>query len=143
MRIGAGLALAALAIAAPAAADPPRFTISLADQIELDEGEVGTASLTITAEPGYSISQSGPIRIALSAEPAEGLELPRRRYQRGQAADRMAASPRFDLAVRGARAGRYRLAVVVRFWLCRGRSCRPIETGREVAVIVRAPAAQR
>jgi hypothetical protein len=141
----AALALAALLTAAPARAEPPAgYAVSIADRLELDEGQGGAASLTIAPQPGYSISTSGPLRVALAADPADGLELPRRRYRRSHAADRVAAAPRFDLAVRGARAGSYRLAVDVRFWLCRGRSCRPVQTSRAVAVTVRPPApAQR
>ena len=141
------LALAAVAGAAlspaVAGAAPPRagFRVALPGRFDVDQGQSGTVSLTIAPESGYTISQAGPVRVALAAEPAGGLELPRRRYQRGHAADRMADAPRFDLAVHGARAGRYRLAVEVRFWLCRGRTCRPIRVARAVAVEVRAVAA--
>ncbi len=134
------LCLAAGPAAARAGAPlPDRYQISLPARMELDQGHSGAASLTIAPDPGYAISQTGPLLVALAVSPEPGLELPRRRYHRGQAADRLAAAPRFDLALRAARAGRYRLTVRILFWLCRGRTCRPIRTAREVAVEVRLP----
>jgi hypothetical protein len=134
-------ALPFAALAAAPAGVPAGYQLALPGRIELDEGQGGAVSLAITPDPGYAISRAGPLRIALAAEPGDGLELPRRRYQRGHAADREAAAPRFDLAVRAARAGRYRLAIDVDFWLCRsrGRTCRPVRASRSVAIDVRAP----
>jgi hypothetical protein len=132
-------ALAGVLVIAPAAAAPPTgYQIALPAELALDVGQAGAASLTIAPEPGYTISRTGPLRVALAAEPEAGLELPRRRYQRSHAADRLAEAPRFDLAVRGASAGRYRLTVDILFWLCRGRSCRPVRVARAVDVEVRA-----
>jgi len=140
--IGAGPAcscLVVLLVAAAAAPPPAGYRVSLADRLDLRTGQGGAVSLTIAPAPGYSISQAGPLRVVLSAAPPDGLVLPRRRYSRRHAADRLADAPRFDLAVRAARAGRYRLDVDVRFWLCRGRSCRPIRVDRRVVVDVAQP----
>jgi hypothetical protein len=138
--VSALAAAAAVIGARPAAAAPPRpgYQLAVPDTLELIAGRTEAVSLTIAPEPGYAISRTGPLRIALSAEPAGALELPRPRYHRGHAADRLADAPRFDLAVRGVRPGRHRLAIDVLFWLCRGRTCRPVSAAREVTVIVRA-----
>jgi hypothetical protein len=146
-RRAAVLAALVAAGAAPPPAPPPvrlpvGYRLSLPERVEVEAGQGSAASLTIAPEPGYAVSRSGPLRVDLSAAPADGLELPRRRYGRAHAADPRADAPRFDLAVRGARPGRYRLDVGVRFWLCRGPSCRPIRASRAVAVEVR-PAAGR
>lgn len=143
MRKGGGWAALAVAVVAAqpaAAAPPPGFTIALPEQIEVAAGQGGEVSLTIAPQPGYTISRSGPLRVSLSAQPADAVELPRRRYQRAQAADRLAESPRFDLAVRGVRPGRHRLAIDILFWVCRGRTCRPVRAERAVAIEVRAAA---
>ncbi len=143
MRAGGGWAALAVAVVAalPAAAAPrPGYTIALPERIELAAGQGGEVSLTIAAQPGYTISRSGPLRVSLSAEPADAVELPRRRYHRAHAADRLAEAPRFDLAVRGVRPGRHRLVIDVLFWVCRGRTCRPVRAERAVAIDVR-PAA--
>jgi hypothetical protein len=133
-----------VATALPAAAAPrPGYTISLPEQIELAAGQGGEVSLTIAPQAGYTISRSGPLRVSLSAQPVDAVELPRRRYQRAHAADRLAEAPRFDLAVRGVRPGRHRLAIDVLFWVCRGRTCRPIRAERAVAIEVRPAAPTR
>lgn len=132
--VAAAVALPAAAGAAPAR---PGFTIALPEQIEVAAGQGGEVSLTIAPQPGYTISRSGPLRVSLAAEPAGAVELPRRRYHRAHAADRLAEAPRFDLAVRGVRPGRHRLAIDILFWLCRGRTCRPVRAERAVAIEVR------
>jgi hypothetical protein len=130
-----------LAAALPAVAAPrPGYTIALPEQIELTAGQGGEVSLTIAPQSGYIISRSGPLRVSLSAQPADAVELPRRRYQRAHAADRLAESPRFDLALRGVRPGRHRLIIDVLFWVCRGPTCRPVRAERAVAIEVRPPA---
>ena len=127
-----------MAAGAAAAPLPPRYRIALPAELAVDQGQGGALSLTLSPDPGYSISRTGPLVVSLAAP--EGLELPRTRYQRAQAADPQADSPRFDLAVRGARPGRYQLTVELSFWLCRGKVCRPIRASRTVAIEVRAPA---
>jgi hypothetical protein len=140
-RGGAGLLLvAAMAGGASAAPPPPRYRISLPAQLATDEGQGAAVSLTIVPDASYSISRSGPLRLSLAVQPEAGLELPRTRYQRSHAADPQADAPRFDLALRGVKAGRYQLEVDLSFWLCRGQVCRPIRATRTVAVEVRAPA---
>lgn len=129
----------ALAAGAPAAAQPgPGYQIALPERLEIEAGQGEAVSLTIAPASGHVISRTGPLRVSLAATPAEGLDLPRHRYKRAQAADRLADAPRFDLAVRGVRPGRYQLALDILFWLCRGRVCRPIRAERAVEVQVRA-----
>ena len=142
MRSGGGWALAVMVAAAlPATAAPrPGYTIALPERIEVAAGQTGEVSLTIAPQAGYTISRSGPLRVSLTAQPADAVELPRRRYQRAHAADRLAESPRFDLTLRGARPGRHRLTIDILFWLCRGRTCRPVRAERAVAIEVRPPA---
>jgi hypothetical protein len=127
----------ALAAALPgAAAARPGFAIVLPDQVTVAERAEGKVSLTIAPEPGRTVSRKGPLRVTLAAEPQGGLELPRRRYRRSDAADALAESPRFDLAVRGRRAGQVRLVVAVRFWLCGRWTCWPVAAERRVPVEV-------
>jgi len=134
-------ALGALMAGAPRAAGAPArpgYTIALPERFDLVAARAAAVSLTIAPEPGYVISRSGPLRIALSAEPPGAVELPRRRYHRAHAADRLAEAPRFDLAVRAVTPGRHRLTIDLLFWLCRGRTCRPIRAERTVAIEVQA-----
>jgi hypothetical protein len=128
-----------VALPAAARAQRPGYELLLPESVVVAEGAEAKVSLTISPAPGRSISRKGPLRVALSAEPADGLVLPRRRYRRADAADVLAESPRFDLAVRGRRAGRHRLRVAVRFWLCGRRTCWPVAAERGVAVEVSPP----
>ena len=99
-------------------------------------GDERALALTIAPRPGYAISRDGPLVVTVVVRPDQGLELRRRRYLRRHAADARAASPRFDLAYRAARAGRYTVVVEVRFWLCRQRTCRPVRAKRRVGIEV-------
>lgn len=136
-RLAALLALsAAAALEAPAGAAPPGFSIVLPDQVAVAERAETKVSLTIAPDAGRTISRKGPLRVVLAADPEDGLELPRRRYRRADAADAKAESPRFDLAVRGRRAGRHRLVVAVRFWLCGRSTCWPVSAEKSVPVEV-------
>lgn len=132
----AALALST-ALAAPAAAQPG-FAIVLPAEVSVAEKAETKVSLTITPEPGRTISRKAPLRVRLAADPQDGLELPRRRYRRADAADAQAESPRFDLAVRGRRAGRHKLMVSVRFWLCGRSTCWPVAAEKSVPVEVTA-----
>jgi len=115
------VAIALLGIAAPAAARPG-YSIVLPDRVSVAERDETKVSLTIAPEPGRTISRKAPIRVSLAADPADGLDLPRKRYRRGDAADALAESPRFDLSVR--------------FWLCGRSTCWPVATERSVPVEV-------
>ena len=126
----------ALAAAPVAAAAQPGFTLVLPEAVSVAEKAEAKVSLTIAPDAGRTVSRKGPLRVLLAAEPADGLELPRRRYRRADAADALAESPRFDLAVRGRRAGRHTLKVAVRFWLCGRSTCWPVAAERTVSVEV-------
>ena len=126
----------ALAAAPAAAAAQPGFTLVLPEAVSVAEKAEAKVSLTIAPDAGRTVSRKGPLRVLLAAEPADGLELPRRRYRRADAADVLAESPRFDLAVRGRRAGRHTLKVAVRFWLCGRSTCWPVAAERTVPVEV-------
>jgi len=135
--IRAGAIAIVAALAAPAAARPG-YSIALPADVMVAERAETRVSLTIAAEPGRTISRKGPIRVSLAADPADGLELPHKRYRRADAADALAESPRFDLAVRGRRTGKHRLLVSIRFWLCGRSTCWPVAAERSVAVEVTA-----
>lgn len=134
----AAVALSVLLAAAPAAAGRPGYTIALPADAMVAERADTKVSLTIAPEPGRTISRKGPIRVSLAADPADGLDLPRRRYRRSDAADALAESPRFDLTVRGRRAGKHRLLISIRFWLCGRSTCWPVAAERSVPVEVTA-----
>lgn len=115
------------------------YAIRVAAPPPLAPGRRGAISFAIAPGPGRTISKDGPIAIRLSVSPAAGLDLPRRRYARADAADPRARAPRFDLAVKATSPGKYEVKILARFWVCARRSCRPITARRAVPVTVTAP----
>lgn len=107
-------------------------------------GEHRALSLTIAPRPGHTISRDGPIAIELRTGADSGVQLPRHRYQRRDAADPHADAPRFDLHYRAQTPGRHLVTVDVRFWVCARRTCRPVRATREVTIeVAPAPSALR
>jgi hypothetical protein len=139
-----GIAITALAITgfavtacAAANADDPTFDLRVADQT----AELGTATLVsvaIVPIGGRVVSVDAPVRLAISADDG-GLGLPRRRYQRKDAADPAADAPRFDVRVKATTPGDHRLVVAARFWLCQRKICRPVAIERTVTIHVPTP----
>ena len=129
------LAAAAVAGAAEPAFADEGFELRIAGGAEAAAGAAGAVSLTVVPAGGRTVFSDGPLRIDLTA--GEGLTLPRRRYERRDAADPAAEAPRFELRFRGAAPGAHELRIAVRFWLCGQQTCRPIAAARTVIVQVR------
>jgi hypothetical protein len=120
---------------------PPGYDIKLAPaSVEAVTGAEGEVSLTIAPAEGYSIDRDGPLRITVAVEPAEGLDVPRRRYRRDDAADVRAEAPRFDLRYKAVKDGDYVMTIAARFWICRRYTCRSVREKRRVPVRVAPPA---
>lgn len=119
-----------LVAAAPARADDT-WEVRVDDSAEVSAGANAAVSLTIAGLGGRVVSKDGPVRVALASST---LKTPKVRYDRRNAADPAADSPRFDLKFSAAEAGDHELAVDIRFWLCGKRSCRPVHTRRTVKV---------
>jgi hypothetical protein len=115
---------------------PADYDITLANGAAATAGDRGAVSLTITPRPGLTISSKGPLIVDLSVAPAEGIGLPRRRYQRRDAADVRAGAPRFDLRYHAAEPGEYAMRVSLLFWVCGRHSCWPVRTERTVPIAV-------
>lgn len=102
--------------------------VEVADEIEAVPGAQVAVSLTLSPGAGRTI---GPLRIELAST---SLTLPRTRYRNKHAADPDAAAPRFDLEIVAPTAGDHELAIDVRYWECRRKTCRPLRFARTVVV---------
>jgi hypothetical protein len=141
MTVGAAAGvLASLAIVAAARAAPPEHELRVPAEVDAEVGRGETVSLTIAPAAGRRIDADGPLLVTLAVEPADAVDLPRRRYGRREAADQRAEAPRFDLRYTARLPGDHRLRVVARFWVCRRHACRPVREERSVVVHARAPA---
>ena len=130
--------LAALAIASRAEAQrQPGWEVRVADRVELAPGTSGAISISIAVDRGLTVSRDAAVIIDLVA-PA-GISLRKRRLGRGEAVDPEADAPRFAVPVRATEPGEHAVKIRVRFWVCGGKACRPIDVRRAAVVAVTAP----
>lgn len=118
----------------------PGYTIEVPDSVSAQVGQPLAISLAIVPAANRSIAKEAPLRIRLSVAPGDGAAVTKAMLDRSDAADPRARSPRFDLELRADKAGKYRLAADIRFWLCGRHTCWPIETRRDVVITATEPA---
>lgn len=138
MRVAAGVALA-LGACAPAHAEDPAYEVRVAAEQTIELGTTGALSVALVPGPGRSISHDGPIRLSATISAEDALGLPRRRFNRRDAADPAADAPRFDVRVKARAPGDHTVALDLRFWLCQRKTCQPVVLHRDVVVHVPAP----
>ncbi len=123
---------ASLAGAQPPA--QPGWEVRAPDRVELVAGQGGALSLAIAVDRGLSVSKDGPIILDLA--PPKPVTVRRRRMARGDAVDPDAEAPRFTIPIRSDAVGDHAVPLRLRFWLCRGRTCRPVTFKKTVTVVV-------
>lgn len=130
--------MVALLVASPAAAQrEPGWDVRVAERVELAGGATGPLSVAIAVDRGLTVSRDAPVIVDVA--PDAGVTAKKRRLGRGDAVDPDADAPRFAVALRGDAAGEHKVAVRVRFWLCGGASCKPIDVRRSAVAAVSAP----
>ncbi|MDB4960933.1 MAG: hypothetical protein JWP01_932 [Myxococcales bacterium] len=138
IRGGVLVLAAALVMGAPAEAQrQPGWEVRVPERIELVPGASGALAISIAVDRGLTVSKDGAVIVDLAA-PA-GVTLRKRRLGRGEAVDAEADAPRFAVPVRANEVGEHTIKIRTRFWLCGGRSCRPIDVRRTAVVVVAAP----
>jgi hypothetical protein len=123
--------------AASEAQRQPGWEVRISERIELAPGASGALAISIAVDRGLTVSKDAAVIVDLSA-PA-GITIRKRRIGRGEAVDPEADAPRFAVPVRANEIGEHTVKVRARFWLCGGRSCRPIDVRRTAVVVVAAP----
>lgn len=131
------LALALLAGARAEAQRQPGWEVRVGDKITLAPGASGTIAVSIAVDRGLSVSRDAQVILDLTPEP--GLTFRRRRLGRSEAVDPEADAPRFAVPVRADTEGEHTVKLRVRFWLCGGKACRPIDVRRTAVVSVTPP----
>jgi hypothetical protein len=127
--------LIAMTIAIPAAAQrDPGWEVRSPDKLDLQPAVTGTLPIAIAVDRGLTISKDAGLTIDLV--PDAGVVIRKRRLGRGDAADPDADGPRFAVPIRADAAGDYAVKLRIRFWLCGGKVCRPVDTSRTVTVSV-------
>ena len=129
----------ALALTARAEAQrQPGWEVSVAERVEVASGASGSIAISIAVDRGLTVSKDAAVIVDLVA-PA-GVTLRKRRLGRGEAVDPEADAPRFAVPVRGTEVGDHAVKIRVRFWVCGGKACRPVDVRRSAIVAVAAPA---
>lgn len=117
----------------------PGWEIRVGDKVVLAPGASGAIPVSIVVDRGLSVSRDAQVILDLAPEP--GLTFRKRRLGRTDAVDPEADAPRFAVPVRGDAEGEHTVKLRIRFWLCGGKSCKPIDVRRTALVSVAAPAA--
>ncbi len=133
MRAPVIIAVMIAAVTAPGAARADTgWEVRLPDKLEIAVGATGTLPIAIAVDRGLTISRDAGVIVDLA--PEAGVVIKRWRLARTEAVDPEADAPRFAVPLRAETAGTHAVTVRVRFWLCGGRACRPIDEKRSVVV---------
>ena len=134
-------AWAVLFVAGVAVAQPrqPGWEVRVAETVAVAVGESGAISIVIAVDRGLTVSRDASVIVDAQADP--GVTVRKKRLGRGDAVDPEADAPRFSIAVKGDTPGEHAVKLRVRFWVCGGKSCRPIDVRKSAVVAVTAPIA--
>ena len=127
------------ALASPAFAQQPGSEVRVPERIEVAMGASGQLPIAIAVDRGLTVSKDGPVIV--DVVPEAGVTVKKRRLLRADAVDPEADAPRFAVSVRGDTAGDVVVKLRVRYWVCGGKSCRPIDVRKQATVAVTAPPA--
>jgi hypothetical protein len=132
--------LGLVVVAGVAYAQPrqPGWEVTVADKVSVAPGEAGSISVAIRVDRGLTVSKDASVIVDVQADP--GVTVRKKRLGRTDAVDPEADAPRFAVAVKGDTAGEHAVRVRVRFWVCGGKSCKPVDARKSAMVTVAAPA---
>ncbi len=122
-RSALALLLWALGLAS-AAPEAPEYELRPGSASKAEVGRKAVASLTIVPGPGRHLLEDAPLFVLVKAPPE--LKVAKRKFRRADAVDPRAEVPRFEIAVVGAKPGRYQLDARVLFYVCSARTCRAV-----------------
>jgi hypothetical protein len=133
--------LAVLACVGMAHADAPRepgWEVRIPDRVEIAPSATGTLAIALAVDRGLTISKDASVIVDL--DPDAGIAIRRRRLGRSDAVDPEADAPRFAVPVKADAPGDHVVRIRLRFWLCGGKVCKPIDVRRTATVAVVTPA---
>ena len=125
----------AMGVCAPAGAQRDAgWDVRVVERIEVAVGQAAPLAIAVAVDRGLTVSRDAAVIVDLA--PDDGVTVKKRRLGRGDAVDPEADAPRFAAPVRGDSPGAHEVRLRVRFWLCRSRTCRPIDVRRITTVSV-------
>lgn len=131
-------ALLVASVVAHAQKPAPAWDVRVPEKLEIAQGAVGELSITVAVDRGLVVSKDASVIVDLGAPP--GVTIRKQRLQRPDAVDPEADAPRFAANVRADAIGEHDVTVRLRFWVCGGKACRPVDVKRTSKVIVAPPA---
>ncbi|HEX7840160.1 MAG TPA: hypothetical protein VF469_21935 [Kofleriaceae bacterium] len=127
----------AMLVCAPAQAQRDAgWDVRVAERVEVALGQTAPLAIAVAVDRGLAVSKDAAVIVDLA--PDGGVTVKKRRLGRGDAVDPEADAPRFAAPVRGDAPGDHEVRLRVRFWLCREKTCRPIDVRRVTTVAVAA-----
>ena len=115
----------------------PGWEVRVAERVEVAPGAGGSIAISIAVDRGLTVSRDAAVIVDLVAPAAVALR--KRRLGRGEAVDPEADAPRFAVPVRVTDTGDHTVKIRVRFWVCGGKACRPVDVRRSAVVAVATP----
>jgi hypothetical protein len=128
------LALLLLLLAHPAWAQQPGWEVRVPERLEVKAGATVQLPIAIAVDRGLTVSKDGPVIVDLAPDAAVSVK--KRRLGRAEAVDPGADAPRFAVVVRGEAAGEAVVKLRIRFWICGGKACKPLDLRRQTVVAV-------
>ena len=110
------------------------WDVRVTERLEVAAGATGQLTVSLAVDRGLSVSRDAEVIVDLDA--AAGVGLRKKRLGRRDAVDPDADAPRFAIPLRGEAPGDHPVRLRLRFWLCGGKSCRPVDVRRVVTVAV-------
>lgn len=110
------------------------WDVRVAERVEVAVGQTVPLAIAVAVDRGLTVSRDAAVIVDLA--PDDGVTVKKRRLGRSDAVDPDADAPRFAAPVRGDSPGEHEVRLHVRFWLCRARTCRPIDVRRVATVSV-------
>lgn len=134
------LAVLLASIVAPGAEGQrqPGWEVRVPEKIELASGASGTVAVSIAVDRGLTVSRDADVILDVVTDP--GVAVRKKRLGRRDAVDPEADAPRFAIPVKADADGEHAVKLRVRFWLCGGKVCKPIDVRRTATIAVTAAA---
>ena len=128
-------ALALLLVATPVLAQrQPGWEVRAPERVDVIAGTNGAIAISIAVDRGLTVSRDASVIVDLVAPP--GVIIRKKRLGRHDAVDPEADAPRFAATVRGETVGTHTVGIRVRFWVCGGKACRPVDVRRSAQLAV-------
>jgi hypothetical protein len=136
VRLAASIAIGLLGCRPAEAQRDLGWEVRVSERVDIAAGATAPLTIAIAVDRGLTVSRDAAVILDLA--PDAGITVKKHRLGRGDAVDPDADAPRFAVPVRADAPGEHTVRLHLRFWLCRTRTCRPIDVRRSATIAVSA-----